>query len=177
MSEQCVLCGHCIQNDWVNRATNQHRILHWAWTFIHWSYLDDSKGCSYGQLVIDSFITTTHPLMHHISCRVLWQNIKSPRWLSPTTAQIWHPATSGFSQNCNHLWNGGDFRSSMRFRKIWWGSWWWLRELCEVLRCLLWGDWGIIVLCTVFLYLVSSSISVSTFHITWLDTFWTHIVY
>ena len=26
----------------------------------------------------------------------------------------------------------------MRYRKIWWGSWWWLRELCEVPRCLLW---------------------------------------
>ena len=26
----------------------------------------------------------------------------------------------------------------MRFRKIQWGSWWWLGELCEVPRCLLW---------------------------------------
>ena len=26
----------------------------------------------------------------------------------------------------------------MRFRKIWWGSWWQLGELCEVPRCLLW---------------------------------------
>ena len=33
------------------------------------------------------------------------------------------------------------------------------------------GDWGIIVLCTVFL--VSASINVSSFHSTWLDTFWT----
>ena len=36
-------------------------------------------------------------VMHHILCRVFWRNIKSPRWLSPPTAQIWHPATSGFS--------------------------------------------------------------------------------
>ena len=28
-----------------------------------------------------------------------------------------------------------------------------------------------------FLYLVSSSIDVSIFHITWLDTFWTDLVY
>ena len=34
--------------------------------------------------------------MHHIMCRVFWQNIKSPTWLSPTTAQIWCPVTSGF---------------------------------------------------------------------------------
>ena len=37
------------------------------------------------------------------------------------------------------------------------------------------GDWGVIVLCTIFL--VSSSINVSIFHITWLDTFWTDLVY
>ena len=37
------------------------------------------------------------------------------------------------------------------------------------------GDWGVIVLCTMFL--VSSSINVSIFHITWLDTFWTDIIY
>ena len=66
------------------------------------------------------------------------ENIKSPRWLSPTTAQIWCPVTSGFSQNYNHLWKGRYFRPSMRFRKIWWDSWWQLGELCEVPRCLLW---------------------------------------
>ena len=31
---------------------------------------DDAEGCSYGQLVIGSFIATMHPLMHHVSCRV-----------------------------------------------------------------------------------------------------------
>ena len=34
------------------------------------NYWDDSEGCSYRQLVISSLITTTHPLMYHISCRV-----------------------------------------------------------------------------------------------------------
>ena len=34
-------------------------------------------------------------------------------------------------------------------------------------------DWGVIVLCTMFL--VSSSINVSNFHITWLNTFWKDI--
>ena len=54
------------------------------------------------------------------------------------TAQIWWPAISGSSQNKNHLWKGKDVRPLMRFRKIWRGSWWWLEELCEVPRCLLW---------------------------------------
>ena len=35
------------------------------------------------------------------------------------------------------------------------------------------GDWGIIVLCTVFLV---SSINVPVFHSTWLDTFWTDFI-
>ena len=38
------------------------------------------------------------------------------------------------------------------------------------------GDWGISVLCTTFLYLVSTSINVSIFHITWRDTFWTDYI-
>ena len=38
------------------------------------------------------------------------------------------------------------------------------------------GDWGIIVLCTMFLVSLSSSINVSIFHITQLDTFWTDLV-
>ena len=37
------------------------------------------------------------------------------------------------------------------------------------------GDWGIIDLCTMFL--VSSSINVSVFHITWLGIFWADLVY
>ena len=35
------------------------------------------------------------------------------------------------------------------------------------------GDWGIIVLVHCFLYIVSSSVSVSIFYIIWLNTFWT----
>ena len=41
--------------------------------------LIESEGCSYGQMVTDSFITTTRHRLHHVSCRVFWQNIKSPR--------------------------------------------------------------------------------------------------
>ena len=37
------------------------------------------------------------------------------------------------------------------------------------------GNWSIIVLCTMFL--VSSSLNVSTSHSTWLDAFWTDLIY
>ena len=131
-----------------------------------------------GQLVIGSFITTTRPLIHHVSCRVFWWNIKSPRWLGPTTAQIQHPATSGFSQNSNHLRKGRDFRSLMRFqenitgqvmangRTVWGPKVPTLKQTgvsLSYIQC--------------FLYLVSSSVTVSVFHITWLDTFLSDFVF
>ena len=75
-----------------------------------------------------------------------------PGDLASPTAQIWHPVTSSFSQNWNHLWKGRDFRpSSMRFRKIGWGSWWQLGELCEVPSAYFEGDWGVLVLGTMLL--------------------------
>ena len=40
----CVLCSHCIQNDWASRAANLHQILHGAWTFLCGNYSDDSEG-------------------------------------------------------------------------------------------------------------------------------------
>ena len=51
--------------------------------FVGWEMQHNKSSCSYGQLVIGNFITTVHPLMHHILCRVFWQNIKPPKWLSP----------------------------------------------------------------------------------------------
>ena len=48
------------------------------------------------------------------------------------------PCDFWFFPKQNHLWRGTDFRPSMIFRKISWGSWCWLGELCEVPRCLLW---------------------------------------
>ena len=60
----------------------------------------------------------------------------------------------------------------MRFWKIWWNSWWWLGELSEVPRCLLWRA----LRHHYPLYLVSSSINVFIFHIAWLVTFWTDLV-
>ena len=57
----------------------------------------------------------------------------------------------------------------MRFRKIWWGSWWGLGEVCEVPRCPL--GRGLRRHWPRAMFLVCSSINVSIFHSTWLDTF------
>ena len=79
------------------------------------------------------------------------QNIKSSRWLSPTTAQIWCPVTSGFSPNQNHLWKGRDFRlrgDSEKYDVAADGDW----ENCVRSHGAYFeGDWGTIVLCTMLL--------------------------
>ena len=119
-----------------------------------------------------SFLTASCLLTHHISCRVFGWNIKSPRCLSPTTAQIGAPVTSCFSQikitfKSKRFWTIDEIweistGQLMAIGKTLWGSKVPISKGTEVslsyVQC--------------FLYLVSSSINVSIFHITWLDTFW-----
>ena len=50
---------------------NLRQLLHLARTFLHGNYSDGSEGCSYGPLVIGSFITTMSLFTHHISCSFL----------------------------------------------------------------------------------------------------------
>ena len=70
---------------------------------------------------------------------------------------------------------GKRFRPSVRFRKIWQGSWWELRELWEVPRCLHWR--GLRHHCPVYNISCIFFNKCLFFHITWLDTFWTGLVY
>ena len=112
-----------------------------SWSFVCVKCWDDSEGCSYGQQVIGSSITTTWLLVHHVSCRVFWLNIWSPRWLRPP--QPWFGALPLVDfPKTEIFWNGKDFRPSERFTKIWQGSWRLLGELCEGPRSLLEGDWA-----------------------------------
>jgi hypothetical protein len=45
-----------------------------------------------------SFITTMRLPILQLSCSLFWQSIIPPKFVRPTTAQIWFPATSGFSE-------------------------------------------------------------------------------
>ena len=65
----------------------------------------------------------------------------------------------------------------MRFRKIQWGSWWQLRTVWGPKVPTLKGTEASLSCVRCFLYLVSSSINVSIFHVIWLHTFWTDLVY
>ena len=101
------------------------------WKLFRWF-----RSCSYGLLVIGSFIMTMHLLMHHVLCSLAKHQI----------TQVTQPPYSPDLVPCD-FWlfpklksplKGKRFQTMHEFRKIWLGSWWWLGELCEVPRCLLW---------------------------------------
>ena len=94
----------------------------------------------------------------------------------PATAHIWCPVTSGFFQNWNHLWNGRDFRLSEIQENM-------MGQLMETGRTVwgpkvptLKGTEASLSYIQGFLYLCFS-INASIFHIAWLDTFWTDLVF
>ena len=122
------------------------------------------------------FHQTTCLLMHHhVSCRVFLWNIKSPRWLNPLQPRfnvlqlLVFPQTKitferkeisdGQRDSGKCDWAAdGDWQKCVRSQGVYFE-----------------GDWGVIALCTMFLE--SSSINISIFHITWLDIFWTDLMY
>ena len=97
------------------------------------------------------------PLMHNVSCRDFWQNIESPWWLSTPYSPDWCPVTSGFSQNKNHFWTGRDSDhpwDSGKYNRAADGSW----ENCVRSQGAYFeGDWGVIILWTMFLVSCISS--------------------
>ena len=139
------------------------------------NYLDDSEGRSYGRLVIGSFNITTCLLMCHVSCRVFWQNIKSPRWLGPLQPRFGTLQFLAFSKAkitfereeiSHHQWDSGKYDQTAD------GDW----ENC-VRSHGAYFERGLRCHCPMYSVLASSSINVSIFHITWLDTFWTDLVF
>ena len=140
------------------------------------NYSDDSEGHSYGQLVIGSFIMKTWPLIHHILCQVFWLNIESPKWLSPTSAQIWHLWLMAFpkikftfekEENSDCQWDSGKYdRAADVTGRTMWGP------KVPILK----GTEASLSYVQCFLYLLSSSINVFIFHITCLHAFWTDLI-
>ena len=113
-----------------------------------------------------------HAPMHHISYRVFWQNIKSPRWLSSHHSPDLLP--------CN-FWLLPKLKSPLKGKRLWTidGIQENMTGQLMVTGRTVWGPkvpalkgTGVslsYVQC--FLYLVPSSINASIFHIKWLDTF------
>ena len=111
----------------------------------------DSEGHSYGQLLIGCFVMTMHLLMYHVSCRVFWQSIKLPRWLSPLLSRFGILSLLAFPQTkvtfergeiSDRQWDSGKYNRAVD------GDW----ENCvRAQGAHFEGDWDVIVLCTMFL--------------------------
>ena len=94
---------------------------------------------------------TTHPPMSHILCKVFWQNMKPLRWLSPlqpTFGALWLLAlpkikiTFEREEISDHWWNSGKYNGTGD------GD---LENCVRFQGAYVEGDWGITVLCTMFL--------------------------
>ena len=156
---------------------NLHQILCEAGTFLHGSYLDDSEGCRYGQPVTGNFIMTTRQLMHHVSCRVFTKTLSHPGHsapLQPRFGVLWHRAspktkiTFEMEEISDSWWDSGKYNGATD------GNW----ENCVRSQGAYFEATEASSSCVqCFLYLVSSSINVSIFHITSMDTFQTDLIY
>ena len=134
-----VLVGGGGRCHWVNMCTVW--LSHMSKSCSH-----DLEGHSCGQLVIGSFIMATH-----FSCITSHADIFDETSNHPGDSAPYSPdlASWDFWQS---PWKGRDFRPSVKFREIQWGSWWWLGELCQVPRCLLWR--GLKCHCPITMFLV-----------------------
>ena len=133
----CVLCGHCIQNNWLEQ-----------------------------QIFIKLFIKLEHS-SKDIVWMIQKAAAMGSWWLAASSRQHAHSCFTScaefFGETSNHPGDSAPLQSRSgtlqlltfpktkitfereeisdcwwEFRKIRWGSWWQLGELCEVPRCLLW---------------------------------------
>ena len=166
----CVLCDHHIQTEQVEQ-----------WICIKFSVNLEHSSMKTIQMIrkaaaMGNWWLAASSWQHTCSCitsrTVFWWNIKSPRGLSPHNnspdfGALWLLAfpktkfTFEREEILGHQWDSGKYNGAAD------GNW---ENYVRSQGTYFEGDWGIIVLCTMFL--VSSSINVSIFHSTWLDTFW-----
>ena len=95
------------------------------------------KAKSIGHWWLAASSWATYPLMHPVSCSFLGKTSNHPDDSVPCSPDL-VPCHFWLFPNLKLLWKGRDFRLSMRFRKVWQGSWGLMGELYEVPRCLLW---------------------------------------
>ena len=153
---------------WASRATNLHEILCYVSTFLCRNYSDNSESCSYGQLVIGSFTTTTCPLMCHIlsgASMFFGETSNHPGDLAPYSPHLAPcdfrlllklklPLKGNRFQTINELQENMMGQLMVIGRTVWVGPKVPTLKVTEV-------SW-LYVQC--FLYLVSSSVNVSSFH-------------
>ena len=170
----CVLCARRIQNDWVEQWTctkfcikleyssvETIRVIQKATAMGNWWLAASSQQCTHSCIMshAEVFGETSN---HSDVSVLLWPIFGALRLLAFPKTKI----TFEREEISDHRWDLEEYDRADE------GDW----ENCARSQGAYFeGDWGIIVLCTMFL--VSSSVNVSMFHIIWLDTFWTDLVY
>ena len=140
------------------------------------NYSDDSESRSCGQLVIGSFITKRAHSCFSSCAEFFGKTSNHPgdsAPLQPRFGTLWLLAfpktkiTFERDEISNHWWDSGKYNRTAD------GDW----ENCVRSQgAYIEGDWGITVLCTMFL-LSCIFLKMFVFHITWLDTFWTDFIF
>ena len=150
---------------------------HTAASFIGWEMQYDQSSHSFRQLATGSLITAMRPLRCHVRCSFsakhqitqVTQPLYSPDlvpcdlWLFP---KLKSPLKGKRFQTINEIQENMMGQLMEIGRTVWGPTVPTLKGTEVSLSC---------VQC--FFYLVSSSVHVSIFHIIWLDTFWTDLIY
>ena len=143
------MCTGCNQQRWATDSVKTR-----SWSGDPKNYCGpDFGGRSYGQLVMGSFIRTTHWLLHQISCRVFDETSNHPGDLAPLQLRFGALSLLAFPKTKiifereeipGHQWNSAkcdraaDGNSNKGFCRVFWTVEEALRGLCEFPRCLLW---------------------------------------
>ena len=145
----CVVCVATTLG--VSRATNLHQILCEAWTFLHRIYSDDLEGCSAGQTGDWQLYHNLMPA--HVSCLMQFfcETSNHPGDSVPLQPRFGALQLLAFPKTkitfekeeiSDHQWDSGKSDGAAD------GNW---ENYVRSQSAYHEGDWGIIVLCTVFL--------------------------
>ena len=136
---------------WVNRAMNLHQIWHWVWPFLCRNYLDDSEGCHYGSWWLEasswqgphSCITSGAEY-----CGETSNHPGDSAPLQPTFGPLWLLAFPQTKTTIESKEISECQWDSEKYDRAAHGDW----ENCVRSQgAYSEGDWGVIVLCTMFL--------------------------
>ena len=175
VSHALTQCGHHIQNDWANTATNLHQILREveqsSAETVRMTQKATTRGAGDWQLHHNntpahaSRLVQTFLVKHHITQVI--QSLYSP-YLGPVTSSFSQTTfTFEGKEISDHWWDSGKYDRAAD------NSW----EKC--MRCqgaYFEGDWGVIVLCTRYVVSCIFFNKCLYFLYSWLDTFWTDLV-
>ena len=172
----CILCGHHIQNDWASRAMNLHHIFHEAWTFLHVGTIRMNQKAAAMDTWWLAASSQQHACSCITSCAEFFGEISNhlgdsapPQPIIVTLRPLAFPKTKiSFEREeiSDHWWDSGEYDGAAD------GDW----ENCVRSQGTYFEGVSLShVQC--FLYLVSSLINVSIFHIIWMGTFWTELLY